>query len=104
MVAIIGNKSLIKYRIVESRIIQSSKTDYIYHYSPQVRINGVWFNILKWTEKGGTNHIYFHIYSKQECLSSDDAMKLIEQFKSAGSIVIPSNRKLNSNEKAIKVE
>jgi hypothetical protein len=100
MVAIIGNKSIIKYRIVESRIIQSSKTDYIYRYSPQVRINGVWFYIIE-IQNQTYIHPYYYMCNK---LCPQDALELIDKYKSAGSIVIPSNRKLNSNEKAIKVE
>jgi len=77
------------------------KTSYTYDqstYTPQVKIGGIWLYIDVYEIN------YISIYKGSSFLDPQDALDLIEEYKKTGSFSLPSNRKLNSNEKQINVE
>lgn len=81
-----------RFRIVETNLAG------IITYTPQVKINGIWFYILA-TGICAYRNDFIKLF-----LDPQDALELIDKFKSAGNFSIPSNKKLNRNQKEIKIE
>lgn len=88
------------YRIVETTIGD------IYHYRPQVKLKGVWFNISRRIDFDSPQRFYIETggENKTEFLSPDDALVYIEEFKRQNKFTIPSNRELANNQKSIYIE
>jgi hypothetical protein len=84
-----------RFRVIRTTV---NKVDW---YNPQVRLSGVWFYIM--TSQGISPYLNIFV-ANTSFLDPHDALDLIDKFKSAGNYTIPSNRKLNPNEKAISVE
>lgn len=88
-----------RFRIVETNLAG------IITYTPQVKAEGKWFYICE-VYVGNKGYEYsIHPYNAGfSKIDAQDALELIDKFKSAGNYSIPSNKKLNRNQKAIKVE
>lgn len=92
-----------RFRIVEENNLG------IKSFSPQVRVNGVWFSIAVRPDKSNlcfitTDTIYMSFGGGHWFLDEHDALSMIDKFKSAGNYTIPSNEKLKSNQRQIIVE
>ncbi len=101
ILSIIATYTVLKIR-GNSRKFRLVETVYAYDqssYVPQIRIKGTWFNVIR----GETKHI-LSLYEFDSFLEQGDAVKQIYEFESAGNFEIPSNRKLNNDEKQIVVE
>lgn len=86
------------------RLIETSLNEFGYSYTPQVRIDGIWLNIRKNKYYYEAKRVHATFDYVEQCLDAQDALEMIERYRSAGKFAIHSNRKLNSNEKAIIVE
>lgn len=93
-IAIYKRSKSLKFRLIKHRY-SYDQSDYV----PQVRIEGIWFNLCY---NGGS--VLIHAEYFDSFLEPNDAIEQIEKYKSAGNLTIPSNRKLNKNEKQIIVE
>lgn len=92
-IALYKRSKSLRFRLIETRWTPEYTC-----YIPQVRIGGKWLYLNAYEEK------YLSAYRPDEYLDSQDALELIDKFKSAGNFSIPSNRKLSNNQKQIIVE
>lgn len=104
-IAIYKRSKSIKFRLVQ----YNSHGDSTKLYSPQIRIDGVWFNLKKGERFMEMSEVKMTHGHAEFFLDPHDAITLIELFKLQNSAIdgnfyISSNRKLNSNEKEIIVE
>jgi hypothetical protein len=78
-----------KYRIIETNIGGTV------WFTPQIKLNGVWLDIYE-------NRV--HILGGGTFIVIEDAIASIEKFKKSGTKTIPSNAKLEYNQKVITIE
>lgn len=102
-IALYKRSKTVRYRLIETcpnkdivKYNESGIANFVLYYIPQVRLDGRWYFI----EKNGSvltseGHWFLDI---------QDAIELIDDFSAEGNLTIPSNRKLNKNEKQIIVE
>ena len=101
LLSIIATYTVLKIR-GSSRRFRLVEIIYTYDqssYVPQIRLKGVWFNVIR----GETKPI-LSLYEFDSFLEQGDAVKQIYEFESEGNFEIPSNRKLNNDEKQIIIE